>query len=45
VVRQEPLKVRTMLVYRVGLKFEHPTDELKKRTSELIAKLAGTKRQ
>jgi len=45
VVRQEQLKVRTMLVYRVGLKFEHPTDELKKRTSELIAKLAGTKRQ
>jgi c-di-GMP-binding flagellar brake protein YcgR len=45
VVRQEPLKVRTMVVYRVGLKFEHPTDELKKRTNELIGKMAGIKKK
>lgn len=45
VVRQEPLKVRTMVVYRVGLKFEHPTDELKKRTGDLITKMAGMKKR
>jgi c-di-GMP-binding flagellar brake protein YcgR len=45
VVRQELVKVRTMVVYRVGLKFEHPTEELKKRTNELITKIAGMKKQ
>ncbi len=43
VVRQEPLKIRTMVVYRVGLKFEHPSEELKKRTSELISKMSAIK--
>jgi len=41
VVRQEPLKLRTIQVYRVGLKFEHPSEELKRRTSELISKMAS----
>lgn len=44
VVRQEPLKVRAVQVYRVGLKFEHPSDELKKRTDELIGKMASIRR-
>lgn len=43
VVRQEPLKTRSMVVYRVGLKFEHPSEELKRRTSELISKMATTR--
>lgn len=43
VVRQEKLRLRAVDVYRVGLKFEHPTEELKRRTSELIAKMAATK--
>lgn len=43
VVRQETIKMRTMVVYRVGLKFEHPSDELKKRTDELICKMAAIK--
>ncbi|HEY6131949.1 MAG TPA: PilZ domain-containing protein [Halioglobus sp.] len=43
VVRQEPLKLRSTEVYRLGLKFEHPTEELKKRTTELISKMAAMK--
>ena len=43
VVRQKPMKVRNTEFYRVGLKFEHPTEELKKRTQELIAKMATTR--
>lgn len=43
VIRQEPIKMRTMEVYRVGLKFEHPSEELKKRTDELICKMAAIK--
>jgi c-di-GMP-binding flagellar brake protein YcgR len=45
VVRQEPLKFRSMVAYRVGLKFEHPSEELEKRTNELIAKMAATRRK
>jgi c-di-GMP-binding flagellar brake protein YcgR len=41
VVRQEPLKQgRRVKAYRVGLKFEHPSAELKRRTSDLIRKMA-----
>jgi c-di-GMP-binding flagellar brake protein YcgR len=43
VVRQEKLRLRAVEVYRVGLKFEHPTDELKRRTGELIARMAAMK--
>jgi len=43
VVRQEKLRLRAVDVYRVGLKFEHPTEELKRRTGELIARMAATK--
>jgi len=45
VVRQEPLKFRSMVAYRVGLKFEHPSEELEKRTNELIGKMAATRRK
>lgn len=43
VVRQEKIRLRAVDVYRVGLKFEHPTEELKRRTGELIARMAATK--
>ena len=43
VVRQKPIKVRNTEFYKVGLKFEHPSDELKKRTQELIGKIAAMK--
>jgi c-di-GMP-binding flagellar brake protein YcgR len=43
VVRQEKLRLRAVEVYRVGLKFEHPTEELKRRTGELIARMAAMK--
>ena len=45
VVRQEPLKLGKMDVYRVGLKFEHPTEELQRRTAELIRKMATLKNE
>ena len=45
VVRQEPLKFRSMLAYRVGLKFEHPSEELEKRTTELISKMAAMRKK
>lgn len=44
VVRQEPLKMRSMTVYQVGLKFEHPSEELRKRTQELISSIAAKKK-
>jgi len=44
VVRQEPLKFRSMVAYRVGLKFEHPSEELEKRTAELIGKMASMRK-
>jgi c-di-GMP-binding flagellar brake protein YcgR len=44
VVRQESVKLRSTEVYRVGLKFEHPSEELKKRTNELISKMAATRK-
>jgi c-di-GMP-binding flagellar brake protein YcgR len=44
VVRQESLKFGSLVAYRVGLKFEHPTEELEKRTSELISKMATIKK-
>ena len=45
VVRQEALKMRATQVYRVGLKFEHPTEELKRRTGELISKMAAMRQK
>ncbi len=45
VVRQEPVKLRMMEVYRVGLTFEHPSDELKKRTNELVGKIAAMRKK
>lgn len=43
VVRQEKQKLGNVEVYAIGLKFEHPTEELKKRTSALIREIATTK--
>jgi c-di-GMP-binding flagellar brake protein YcgR len=43
VVRQDPLWLRGQTVYRVGLKFEHPSNELQRRTSELISRVTGSK--
>lgn len=43
VVRQREMKGTRTECYRIGLKFEHPTTELKKRTQELIGKMAATK--
>lgn len=43
VVRQEPLKMPHSVIYRVGLKFEHPTKELERRTAELISRIASLK--
>lgn len=45
VVRQDTMKLPTMVLYRVGLKFEHPSEELKKRTNELISKMASTRNE
>jgi c-di-GMP-binding flagellar brake protein YcgR len=45
VVRQDPIKYRSMVAYRVGLKFEHPSEELEKRTAELIGKMAAMRRK
>ncbi|NND69700.1 MAG: PilZ domain-containing protein [Halioglobus sp.] len=45
VVRQEPLKMPNSIIYRVGLKFEHPTAELERRTAELIGQLASFKQE
>ena len=43
VVRQKPVKLQAGEFYHVGLKFEHPTEELSKRVQELIAKAATQK--
>ncbi len=43
VVRQEPLKMPHSVLYRVGLKFEHPSAELERRTAELITRIATLK--
>ena len=43
VVRQREMKGTRTECYRIGLKFEHPTEELKKRTQELIGKMATTR--
>lgn len=40
VVRQKPVKLQAGKFYHVGLKFEHPTEELSRRVQELIAKAA-----
>ena len=41
VVHQKPIRMATGKVYRIGIKFEHPSDELKKRVEELIGKMAA----
>ncbi len=43
VVRQKPVKLQAGEFYHVGLKFEHPTEELARRVHELIAKAATTR--
>ena len=43
VVHQKAIKSRTTEFYRVGLKFEHPTDELRKRVQDMLGKIAGTR--
>lgn len=43
VVRQEPMKMPNGVIYRVGLKFEHPSAELERRTAELITRIATLK--
>jgi c-di-GMP-binding flagellar brake protein YcgR len=43
VVRQEPVRLHAVDLYRVGLKFEHPSAELQQRTADLIAKVAAFK--
>ena len=41
VVHQEPISLGSTEVYHVGLKFEHPTEELRNRTNELIREMAA----
>ena len=41
VVHQEPVKIGNVELYHVGLEFEHPSEELRKRTRELILEMAG----
>ncbi|MEZ5571216.1 MAG: PilZ domain-containing protein [Halioglobus sp.] len=43
VVRQDALNIRNIEFYRVGLKFEHPTEELYESVNELIRKIAKVK--
>ena len=40
VVRQKPIQIGRAEFYHVGLKFEHPTEELNERTNELIRRMA-----
>jgi len=40
VVRQKPVKLPNGEYYHVGLKFEHPTEELNRRVQELLARVA-----
>jgi c-di-GMP-binding flagellar brake protein YcgR len=40
VVRQEPAKMGQLEIYHVGLKFEHPTEDLNERIKELIREMA-----
>lgn len=44
VVRVEPVKMGSVVLYQAGLKFEHPSKELNSLTRELIAQLAGNSR-
>ena len=41
VVHQKPIQMASGKVYRIGLKFEHPSDELRKRVEELMGKMAA----
>lgn len=40
VVRQKPVKLPNGEFYQVGLKFEHPTEELRRRVQDLVAQAA-----
>jgi c-di-GMP-binding flagellar brake protein YcgR len=44
VVRQETVKMGSVEVYNVGLKFEHPSEELNERTQEFIREMAAAQR-
>jgi c-di-GMP-binding flagellar brake protein YcgR len=44
VVRLDPIKMGNIDLYHAGLKFEHPSRELKNLTQELIVQLAGKKK-
>ena len=41
VIHQEPVKIGNVELYHVELEFEHPLEELKQRTQELILEMAG----
>jgi len=41
VVHQEPVSLGHTEIYHVGLKFEHPSEELRDRTNELIREMAA----
>jgi c-di-GMP-binding flagellar brake protein YcgR len=41
VVHQEPVSLGNTEIYHVGLKFEHPSEELRDRTNELIREMAA----
>ncbi len=43
VVRQDPIKMGRVEVYRAGLKFEHHPDDLQERIDELLRKMAAAK--
>jgi len=43
VVRQKPVKLPNGQYYHVGLKFEHPTEELGRRVQELLASVATSR--
>lgn len=45
VVHQEPINLGHTELYHVGLKFEHPSDELSERTAELIREIAAMTRR
>lgn len=43
VVRQDPIKLGRVEVYRAGLKFEHHPDDLQERITELLSNMATAK--
>lgn len=43
VVRQDPIKLGRVEVYRAGLKFEHHPDDIKERITDLLSNMAAAK--